>query len=38
MTQGYMIVADLATYRVTEDPASPAPVRGYVMACAAFYE
>jgi hypothetical protein len=38
MTQGYMTVADLATYRVTEDPASPAPVRGYIMACAEFYE
>jgi hypothetical protein len=31
-------VVELATYRVPEDPASPAPVGGYVVACTAFYE
>jgi hypothetical protein len=36
--QGYIIVVELATYRVPEDPASPAPVGGYVVACTAFYE
>jgi hypothetical protein len=29
---------EFATYLVPTDPASPAPVRGYVMACVAFYE
>jgi hypothetical protein len=38
MSQGYMIAVELATCRVLEDPTSPALVRGYVVACAAFYE
>jgi hypothetical protein len=33
-----MTVAELATYRVPEDHASPAPAGGYIMACATFYE
>jgi hypothetical protein len=36
--QGYMIAVEFATCRVPEDPASPAPVGGYIMACVAFYE
>jgi hypothetical protein len=38
MSLGYMIVVELATYRVPKDPASPAPVGGYVVACTAFYD
>jgi hypothetical protein len=38
MSQGYMIAVELATCRVLEDPTSPALVRGYVVACTAFYE
>jgi hypothetical protein len=38
MSLGYMIVAQLATCHVPKDHASPVPVRGYVVACAAFYE
>jgi hypothetical protein len=38
VSQGYMTAAELVTCRVFEDPASPAPLGGYVMACAAFYE
>jgi hypothetical protein len=38
ISQGYMIVVELATYRVPKDLTSPAPVGGYVVACAAFYE
>jgi hypothetical protein len=33
-----MIAAELATCCVPEDPASPPPVGGYVMACMVFYE
>jgi hypothetical protein len=33
-----MTAVELATCRVPEDPASPAPTGGYVMACVAFYE
>jgi hypothetical protein len=33
-----MTTMELATCRVPEDPASPAPVGGYVVVCAAFYE
>jgi hypothetical protein len=33
-----MIMAELATCRVPEDPASPALVGGYVVACTAFNE
>jgi hypothetical protein len=36
--QGYITMAELATCCVFEDPASPAPMGGYVMACAVFYE
>jgi hypothetical protein len=35
--QGLMATAELATNRVPVDPASPALVGGYVMACLAFY-
>jgi hypothetical protein len=38
ISQGYMAVVELATYRVAEDPTSPPPVGGYVVVCAAFYE
>jgi hypothetical protein len=38
VSQGYMTAAKLATYGMTEDPASPVQVRGYVTACVAFYE
>jgi hypothetical protein len=33
-----MIAVELATCCVPEDSASPAPMEGYVVACAAFYE
>jgi hypothetical protein len=36
--QGYMIVVELATYRVPVDPVSPALAGGCVVACMAFYE
>jgi hypothetical protein len=32
-----MMVAELVTCHMTEDPASPIQVRRYIMACAAFY-
>jgi hypothetical protein len=38
VSQGYLIAVELATCCVPEDPMSPAPVGGYVMVCAAFYE
>jgi hypothetical protein len=38
MSQGYMIAAELAIYRVPEDPASLGLAGGYIMACMAFYE
>jgi hypothetical protein len=38
MSQGYMMVVDLMTCRIPEDPASPVQAGGYVVACAAFYE
>jgi hypothetical protein len=38
VSQGHMIVAELATCRVPKDSVSPAPVGGYVMACMVFYE
>jgi hypothetical protein len=37
MCQGYMTAVEFATYLVFEDPASPAPVGGYVMAYAVSY-
>jgi hypothetical protein len=36
--QGYMTAVEFATCRVPEDPASPAPVGGYIVACVVFYE
>jgi hypothetical protein len=33
-----LTVAELVTYRVSEDPASPTPAEGYVVSFAAFYE
>jgi hypothetical protein len=33
-----MTAMELATYRVPEDPTSPAPAGEYVVASAAFYE
>jgi hypothetical protein len=38
MSQGYMTAVELATCRVSEDPTSPAPAGGYVVACVVFYE
>jgi hypothetical protein len=38
VTLGYMIAAELGTYRVPEDPTSPILIGGYVVACVAFYE
>jgi hypothetical protein len=38
VSQGYMIVAELATCRVSDDPTSPVLVGGYIVACASFYE
>jgi hypothetical protein len=38
MSLGYMTTTKLASYLVPEDPASPAPVRGYVMTCVVFYD
>jgi hypothetical protein len=38
LSQGYMIVVEMATCRVPEDPASPVPMEGYIVACTAFYE
>jgi hypothetical protein len=38
MSQGFMMVVELVTYCVPEDPASPAPAKGYVVTFAAFYE
>jgi hypothetical protein len=38
MSQGYMAAAELAIYHVLEDPASPAPVGGYIVAYVTFYE
>jgi hypothetical protein len=33
-----MTAVELATCRVPEDPSSPVPVRGYIMAFTVFYE
>jgi hypothetical protein len=38
VSQGYMIVAELATCCVPKFPVSPAPVGGYIMACVEFYD
>jgi hypothetical protein len=38
VSQGYITAAELTTCRMPEDPASLVPVRGYIVACAVFYE
>jgi hypothetical protein len=38
MSQGYLIAVGLANCRVPEDPVSPAPMGGYILACTMFYE
>jgi hypothetical protein len=38
VSQGCMSAVELATSRMSEDPAFPAPMGGYVVACAAFHE
>jgi hypothetical protein len=38
ISQGYITAAELATYRVPTNPASPAPAAAYIVACSTFYE
>jgi hypothetical protein len=38
VSQGYMRVAELATFHVPADPTFPAPGVGYVMACSTVYK
>jgi hypothetical protein len=38
VSQGFMMVAELATCHVPKDPASPILAGGYMVACATFYE
>jgi hypothetical protein len=38
MSQGFMMAMELVTCHVREDPASPVPSEGYVVACVMFYE
>jgi hypothetical protein len=38
MSQGYKTTAELAACRVPEDPSSPTPAGGYVVACMTFYK
>jgi hypothetical protein len=38
VSHGLMTVVELVTYRVPEDPASPTPTEGYVLAFMTFYE
>jgi hypothetical protein len=38
MSQGFMMAVEHATCCMPEDPVSPVPVVGYVVACTAFYE
>jgi hypothetical protein len=38
VSQGYMIIAELATCWVSADPALPAPAGGYVVVRVVFYE
>jgi hypothetical protein len=38
ISQVYIIAVELAICHVPEDPTSPAPARGYVVACTMFYE
>jgi hypothetical protein len=37
MSQGFMTVAELATHRVPEDPASPVPTEGYILIFVTLY-
>jgi hypothetical protein len=36
--QGFMMVVELMTWHVLEDPKSPAPVEGYMVSFVVFYE
>jgi hypothetical protein len=38
VSQGFMMAAELATYRVPEEPASPAPAEGFILPFAGLYE
>jgi hypothetical protein len=38
VNQGFMMAVELATYRVPEDPASPASAEEYIVVFAVFYE
>jgi hypothetical protein len=38
VSQEHMTAMEFATCLVPLDPSSPAPARGYIVACAAFYE
>jgi hypothetical protein len=38
VSQGFMTTVELATCHVPEDPASPVPAKGYVVAYVAYYE
>jgi hypothetical protein len=38
VSQGFMMVAELVTCRVLEDPVSPTPVEGYMVSFMVFYE
>jgi hypothetical protein len=38
VSKGYMTAADFATYLMPVGPISPALVKGFIVACAAFYE
>jgi hypothetical protein len=38
VSQGFMTMVELVTYHVPEDPASPVPAGGYIVAYTVFYE
>jgi hypothetical protein len=38
VSQRFMMAMELATYHVPDDPASPSPTEGYVVAFVVFYE
>jgi hypothetical protein len=38
VSQGFMMVEELATYHVPEDPVYPVPAGGYMVAYTTFYE
>jgi hypothetical protein len=38
VSQGYMMAVELVTCCVPEDPSSPMPAGGHVVACAVFFE